>query len=82
MYRMFASWLIDYGSLTVKWIRPTSVEHACIVDVSSVLSTLIGGRHFTISVGQHLLFTARLRMWGSFVGVGASGGTHTFFTAM
>ena len=79
---MLASWLIDYASSTVKWIRPTNVERECLLDVPSVLSTLIGGRHFTISVGQHLLFTARLRMWGSFVGVGASGGTHTFFTAM
>ena len=56
--RMLASWLIDYGSSTVKWIRPTSVERASLVNVPSVLSTLIGGRHFTISVGQHLFFTA------------------------
>ena len=80
--RMLASWLIDYGSSTVKWSRPTSVEWACLVDVPSVLSTLIGGRHFTISVGQHLLFTARLRMWVSVAGIGASGGTQPFFTAV
>ena len=82
VHRMLESWLIDYGSSTVKWSRRTSVERACLVDVPSVLSTLIGGRHFTISVGQHLLFTTRLRMWGSVVGVGASGVTQTFFTAM